>query len=116
MPCLTLLIQYLLHPFGTQPNAVETVPSASWPDMGQVAFRKVTCRYQSHLPLVLTGLSFQAEGGTSVGLVGRTGCGKSTSLLCLFRILEVNTGSIFIDGVDIATVPLSRLRSQLSIM
>jgi ATP-binding cassette subfamily C (CFTR/MRP) protein 1 len=88
----------------------------SWPETGALEFIKVTCRYQAHLPLVLTGLSFRVEGGQRVGLVGRTGCGKSTTLLCLFRLIEVNTGSIKIDGIDIATLPLHRIRSRLSIM
>ena len=86
-----------------------------------------------HLPLVLDKLCFSIQAGEIVGVVGRTGCGKftcvckhwklmsvvtgkSTLATCLFRVLEAEAGSILIDGVDIATIPLQMLRSRLLIV
>ncbi len=65
---------------------------------------------------MLKGVSFDVAGGEKVGLVGRTGSGKSSLLLALFRMVEPDGGSIRIDGVDIATLGLARLRGALSII
>jgi len=60
--------------------------------------------------LVLKGLDLHIEGGSKVGIVGRTGAGKSTISLALSRIVEIETGSIMIDGIDSKSVPLDKLR------
>jgi ABC-type multidrug transport system fused ATPase/permease subunit len=87
-----------------------------WPSQGEVRFEHVYLRYAAHLPLVLNDLSFSVEAGTKVGIVGRTGSGKSTLFQALYRFTEVENGRILIDGVDIASVPLPRLRKALAVI
>jgi ABC-type multidrug transport system fused ATPase/permease subunit len=79
-------------------------------------FDKVRVRYREELPLVLEDVSFAIQPGHKVGCVGRTGSGKSTTTLCLFRMLELAGGSISIDGVDISRVNIYHLRSRLAII
>jgi ABC-type branched-subunit amino acid transport system ATPase component len=75
----------------------------------------VQMRYRDG-PLVLKGLSFSVKGGEKIGVAGRTGSGKSSLMIALFRIQELAGGTIFIDGVDARTVPLSVLRARLGII
>lgn len=89
---------------------------ASWPERGEVVADNIQVRYASHLPLVLKGISFHVKAGSRVGIVGRTGSGKSTLFQTLFRFIELDGGRILIDGVDIASVPLERLRRSLAIV
>lgn len=94
----------------------EGVVPDNWPSAGEVRFEEVSARYADHMPLVLKGLSFAARAGTRVGIVGRTGSGKSTLFQALYRFIEVAHGRILIDGVNIASVPLNRLRRALAII
>ena len=89
---------------------------ANWPQQGQIEFTNVEMRYRPGLPLVLQGLNLSVAGGERVGVVGRTGAGKSSIMSTLFRLVELSGGSISIDGVDIASVGLETLRSRLSII
>ncbi|KAI0833290.1 ABC protein [Trametes gibbosa] len=91
-------------------------PPPEWPTKGAVEFKEVVMRYREGLPLVLKGLSMQVNGGEKIGVVGRTGAGKSTLMLALFRIIELTSGSISIDGVDISKMGLKDLRSKISII
>ncbi|WFD30029.1 hypothetical protein MSPP1_001042 [Malassezia sp. CBS 17886] len=93
-----------------------TEPRASWPERGVIEFRKYSTRYRAGLPLVLRDVSFTTGAKERIGVVGRTGAGKSSLTLALFRILERTEGSIYIDGVDIATLGLGDLRQRLSII
>jgi ABC-type multidrug transport system fused ATPase/permease subunit len=88
----------------------------SWPEYGAIEFRDVTMRYRDGLPLVLKNLTLSIPGGCRVGIVGRTGAGKSSITATLFRLVELTTGSILIDGIDISTLGLATLRSKLSII
>jgi len=88
----------------------------SWPEYGAIEFRDVTMRYRDGLPLVLKNLTLSIPGGSRVGIVGRTGAGKSSITATLFRLVELTTGSILIDGIDISTLGLATLRSKLSII
>jgi len=88
----------------------------SWPEYGAIEFRGVTMRYRDGLPLVLKNLTLSIPGGSRVGIVGRTGAGKSSITATLFRLVELTTGSILIDGIDISTLGLATLRSKLSII
>lgn len=87
-----------------------------WPTEGQVVFENFKVRYREGLELVLRGITFTISGGEKVGIVGRTGAGKSSLTLSLFRIIEAAGGRIFIDGIDIATLGLHMLRSRLTII
>ncbi|XP_054263384.1 multidrug resistance-associated protein 1 isoform X4 [Macrosteles quadrilineatus] len=91
-------------------------PPSSWPDKGEVEFQNYQVRYREGLELVLKGISFRVNGGEKVGIVGRTGAGKSSLTLCLFRILEAAGGKIIIDNQDISKLGLHDLRSRLTII
>jgi ATP-binding cassette subfamily C (CFTR/MRP) protein 1 len=88
----------------------------SWPAKGEIGFNHVEMRYRKGLPLVLKGLDLKVQGGERIGIVGRTGAGKSSIMSTLFRMVELSGGSITIDGIDIAKVGLQDLRSRLSII
>jgi len=91
-------------------------PPPNWPSHGEVVFTDVVMGYRVGLPDVLKGASFTLCGGEKIGVCGRTGSGKSTLLSCLFRLVELRGGSVSIDGLDISTLPLFRLRSRLAII
>lgn len=90
--------------------------SASWPEKGHIEFSSVEMRYRAGLPLVLQGLTMDVRGGERIGIVGRTGAGKSSIMSALFRLTELSGGSIKIDDIDISTVGLHDLRSRLAII
>ena len=109
-----------LHYYGTQleeeaPLKLREVPE-SWPDKGAISFEHVEMKYRPELPLVLKGLDFKVRGGERIGIVGRTGAGKSSIMSTLFRLTELCGGRITIDDIDIATVGLQDLRSRLAII
>jgi ABC-type multidrug transport system fused ATPase/permease subunit len=87
-----------------------------WPRFGEIRFESVKARYAENRPLVLRGLDFSVSAGSKVGIVGRTGSGKSTIFQALYRFIELEDGRILIDGIDIASVPLDRLRRALAII
>ncbi|KAI0087238.1 multidrug resistance-associated ABC transporter [Irpex rosettiformis] len=91
-------------------------PSPSWPPKGEIKFDRVEMAYREGLPLVLKGVSFQVRPGEKVGIVGRTGAGKSSLLQALFRCVSLQSGKIYIDDQDIATVGLDTLRSRLALV
>ncbi|KAH7166067.1 P-loop containing nucleoside triphosphate hydrolase protein [Dactylonectria macrodidyma] len=88
----------------------------SWPEKGEIIFDNVEMRYRANLPLVLQGLSMHVQGGERIGIVGRTGAGKSSIMSTLFRLVEISGGRITIDGLDISTIGLHDLRSRLAII
>lgn len=77
---------------------------------------QVTATYRPGLPPVLREVSFHLPAGTSCGLVGRTGSGKSSLMLALFRLISVDSGRILLDGIDVASIGLDGLRRQLAII
>ncbi|KGL77924.1 Canalicular multispecific organic anion transporter 2, partial [Tinamus guttatus] len=91
-------------------------PPADWPSKGELEFVNYSVRYRKGLDLVLQDLNLQVHGGEKIGIVGRTGAGKSSMTLCLFRILEAVKGEIKIDGVKISDIGLHDLRSKLTII
>ena len=109
-----------LHYYGVQldeepPLHLCDMPD-SWPQKGEVVFNEVQMRYRDGLPLVLQGLNMTVAGGERIGIVGRTGAGKSSIMSTLFRLVELSGGSISIDGINIATVGLKDLRTRLAII
>jgi ATP-binding cassette subfamily C (CFTR/MRP) protein 1 len=110
-------IQY----YGSVPTEAPAIiednrPPKSWPEKGDVEFIDVRMRYRDNLPLVIRGLSFKVNSGEKVGIVGRTGAGKSSLFVSLFRLVELSGGKIIIDGYDVAKIGLEDLRSKISII
>ncbi|XP_031698824.1 canalicular multispecific organic anion transporter 2 isoform X1 [Anarrhichthys ocellatus] len=91
-------------------------PPPDWPMEGNVEFHNYSVRYREGLDLVLKNLTLSVKGGEKIGIVGRTGAGKSSMTLCLFRLLEAAAGQITIDGVKISELGLHDLRSRLTII
>ncbi|TVY43944.1 ATP-dependent bile acid permease [Lachnellula occidentalis] len=89
---------------------------ASWPEEGDLVVKDLEVNYADGLPSILKGLSFHAERNQRVGIVGRTGAGKSTLSLALFRFLAARKGNISIDGIDISTIKLHDLRTRLAVI
>uniref|UniRef100_A0A8C5WWI1 ABC-type glutathione-S-conjugate transporter n=1 Tax=Laticauda laticaudata TaxID=8630 RepID=A0A8C5WWI1_LATLA len=91
-------------------------PPSQWPNNGEITFIDYKVRYRPELELVLDGINCDIKGTEKIGVVGRTGAGKSSLTNCLFRILEAAGGKILIDGLDIATLGLHDLREKLTII
>ena len=109
-----------LHYYGTEldeepPLHLKDIPD-SWPQKGEIVFNEVQMRYREGLPLVLQGLNMTVAGGERIGVVGRTGAGKSSIMSTLFRLVELSGGSISIDSINIAQVGLKDLRTRLAII
>ena len=90
-------------------------PPPSWPDKGNVTMEDVAFQYSSELPLVLKNLCFTIQPAEKVGIVGRTGAGKSSHISVLYRLAEPH-GLIAIDGVDTKAIGLHDLRKKMSII
>lgn len=91
-------------------------PPAAWPSEGRLEVSNLVVSYAPDLPPVLKGLSFNVARKERIGVVGRTGAGKSSLTLALFRFLEASQGTIHIDGLDISKLKLHTLRSRLAII
>ncbi|XP_010133954.1 PREDICTED: canalicular multispecific organic anion transporter 1 [Buceros rhinoceros silvestris] len=98
------------------PWVTEKRPPRGWPSKGEIRFIDYQVRYRPELELVLQGITCNIESTEKVGVVGRTGAGKSSLTNCLFRVLEAAGGTIIIDEVDIATIGLHDLRQNLTII
>jgi len=85
-----------------------------WPQRGEIEFSGVKMSHRPGLPLALKGVNLKIKQGEHVGIVGRTGAGKSSIIAALFRMMELESGTITIDGVDTSRVPLQNLRDGLS--
>ncbi|KAK6164406.1 hypothetical protein DH2020_001270 [Rehmannia glutinosa] len=94
----------------------DTRPPSSWPVNGTIELIDLKVRYKESLPVVLHGVSCVFPGGKKIGIVGRTGSGKSTLIQALFRLIEPAGGRILIDKIDISTIGLHDLRKRLSII
>ncbi|KDR69404.1 hypothetical protein GALMADRAFT_272012 [Galerina marginata CBS 339.88] len=92
-----------------------TEPATSWPQRGAIEFHNLSMRYRPGLPNVLHVLSMSIKGGEKIGVVGRTGAGKSSLALALMRVVEFE-GGIWVDGVDISSIGLRDLRTKIAII
>jgi ABC-type multidrug transport system fused ATPase/permease subunit len=99
----------------TEPEGGKDAPAA-WPTEGRIEVDNLTVRYAEDLPPVLKHLNFNVGAGERIGIVGRTGAGKSTLAAVFFRLLDPVEGSVHIDNIDISTLKLSQLRSRLAII
>jgi len=94
----------------------ESKPEESWPSDGNITMNNISMRYRPDLDDVLKGLSCNISSCEKIGIVGRTASGKSSLMSTLFRLSELSSGSIEIDGIDISTLGLFDLRSKISII
>ncbi|KAG0377306.1 hypothetical protein BGX24_006350 [Mortierella sp. AD032] len=94
----------------------ENKPPANWPSEGAISFKNVSMRYRPELPRVLRDISFDIQAGHKVGVVGRTGAGKSSLIQALFLLSELDAGQILMDGIDTTTLGTSDLRPKIGII
>ena len=83
---------------------------------GGIKFENLTLKYREELPYVLKDLSFNIKPQERIGIVGRTGSGKSTMLLAILRVIEASSGNIFIDNINIKNLNLFDLRKNLTLI
>ncbi|KAJ6863744.1 hypothetical protein NC652_040334 [Populus alba x Populus x berolinensis] len=110
------ILQFSRIPSEATPVIEDKRPRPEWPEIGCIEFRILQVRYRPDLPLVLKGITCTFPGEKKIGIVGRTGSGKSTLIQALFRLVDPSQGQILIDGLDISTIGLQDLRSKLSII
>lgn len=91
-------------------------PNSDWPVDGKIELVNLCVQYSPALPMVLKSINCIFPGGKKIGVVGRTGSGKSTLIQALFRMIEPSEGHILIDGLDISKIGLQDLRSRLGII
>ncbi|KAL4931668.1 putative ABC bile acid transporter [Aspergillus undulatus] len=108
--------EYLEVEQEASPVIEDSRPPVNWPTRGEVKFSSYSTRYRPDLDPVLRQVSFTVQSGEKVGIVGRTGAGKSSLALALFRGLEAENGHINIDGVDIGSIGLKDLREAITIV
>lgn len=96
-------------------DVIEQLPKV-WPPAGKIQYNDVVLSYFPGYPPVLNGVSLTIRSGEKIGICGRTGSGKSTLMMALFRLVELERGSVTIDGVDIGKVGLREFRSRLAII
>nr|XP_043635961.1 ABC transporter C family member 8-like [Erigeron canadensis] len=110
-------IKQFMHIPQEPPAIVEkNRPPLSWPSKGKIQLQDLKLRYRPNAPLVLKGISCTFKEGTRVGIVGRTGSGKTTLITALFRLVEPDSGTILVDGLDICSIGLKDLRMKLSVI
>ncbi|KAK4709004.1 hypothetical protein R3W88_029929 [Solanum pinnatisectum] len=110
------LEQYMRIPSEESELVQTNHPLPGWPMCGKVEIHDLKVRYRPNAPLVLQGISCTFEGGQKIGVVGRTGSGKTTLISALFRLVEPTDGKIIIDECDISTIMLHDLRSCIGII
>jgi ABC-type multidrug transport system fused ATPase/permease subunit len=122
MSSVQRLVEYIEYDIHERPWDTPKAPQ-NWPQEGRIELKNLTLRYRAKLPLVIKGLDFSIEKNQKIGIVGRTGSGKSTILLSLMRILEMEedenhkpVGSIEIDGVRIDSIGLHELRKNITVI
>ncbi|KAL3517448.1 hypothetical protein ACH5RR_020037 [Cinchona calisaya] len=108
--------QFTNIPSEAQWKKEDLLPPPEWPNRGNIELIDLQVRYRPNTPLVIKGITLTIKGGEKIGVVGRTGGGKSTLVLVFFRLVEPSGGRIIIDGIDISTLGLHDLRSRFGII
>ncbi|EFA77179.1 ABC transporter C family protein [Heterostelium album PN500] len=109
-------VERLHHYCNLETEKLEGKETPSWPQNGRIRFKNFSMRYRPELPPSLNDINLEIEAGSKVGICGRTGAGKSSLLLALFRLVEADSGHIEIDNENIDQVALQDLRSKMSII
>ncbi|CAC5416858.1 Pleiotropic ABC efflux transporter of multiple drugs YBT1,Cystic fibrosis transmembrane conductance regulator,ABC transporter C family member 14,ATP-binding cassette sub-family C member Sur,Multidrug resistance-associated protein 5,Putative uncharacterized protein YKR104W,Multidrug resistance-associated protein 9 [Mytilus coruscus] len=107
-------LNHYMKNIDAEPSLFRCKPNDQWPDKGDIKFSDVEMTYRESLAPVLKNVSFDIQSQQKVGVVGRTGAGKSSLITALYRLVELRNGYINIDGIDISLIPLNVLRSRLS--
>lgn len=110
------ILEYADIPSEAPTIITECRPPTDWPEVGEVRFKDYSTKYRPELPLVLNHINLDVKPQEKIGIVGRTGAGKSSLTLALFRIIEPTSGYISIDNVNTSTIGLYDLRHSLSII
>ncbi|XP_067115329.1 ATP-binding cassette sub-family C member 10 isoform X1 [Osmerus mordax] len=100
----------------TEPQQSNPQVPSGWPEQGWIEFRGAVLSYREGMPNALDGLSLVVRPGEKIGILGRTGSGKSSLFMALFRMVELSQGQILLDGLDTSHVGLAQLRSKLAII
>ncbi|THG02596.1 ABC transporter C family member 10-like isoform X2 [Camellia sinensis] len=110
-------LEQYMHIPSEAPEIIEAYrPAFNWPSIGKVEIRDLKVQYRPNAPLVLHGISCIFEGGHKIGIVGRTGSGKTTLISVLFRLVEPTEGMIVIDDLNISNIGLHDLRSRFAVI
>jgi len=113
----TAYLERIFETMDEKPQVLDALDAFDLPPIkGEVRFNSVAFRYDNDEPLILRDISFHAQAGQTIALVGPTGAGKSTIINLLSRFYNVTSGSIMIDNVDIQKVKLDSLRTQMGVM
>lgn len=112
------IYDYISLPPEQQTTVIEKDTLPNWPQKGKIVFENVSLSYGKSEPYILTNVNITIEDQDKIGVIGRTGAGKSTLIFLLFRLVELpkNCGRIFIDEEDIADLGLKKLRTSLSVI
>nr|XP_019009246.1 uncharacterized protein I206_05894 [Kwoniella pini CBS 10737]OCF48027.1 hypothetical protein I206_05894 [Kwoniella pini CBS 10737] len=116
MNCVERLNHYNALSSEALPLLPSDPKSDEWPNQGTIEFQQVSLRYRPELPLVLKDLTFSIQAGEKIGIIGRTGAGKSSVAQALFRTVEVESGKILVDGINLKDLGLETLRSRIAII
>ncbi|XP_028119533.1 ABC transporter C family member 14-like [Camellia sinensis] len=108
--------QFINIPSEAEWGKPDCLPPHNWPTHGNVGLKDLQVRYRPNTPLVIKGITLNIQGGEKIGVVGRTGSGKSTLIQVFFRLVEPSGGRIIIDGIDISVLGLHDLRSRFGII